>query len=72
MRKETHMPQSNPSPPPFRSTDSAPPPSGGPGTTPARADGPDAPRPPGEQTPPSVLDTPPDFPGCNAIPMTLP
>ena len=24
------MPQSNPSPPPFRSTDSAPPPSGGP------------------------------------------
>lgn len=64
------MPQSNPPPQSFPSTDSAPPPSGGPGTTPARADGPDAPRPPGEPAPPSVLDTPPDFPGCDAIPMT--
>ena len=56
------MPQSNPSLQPFPSTDSAPPPSGGSGTGPARpSDGPAR---------PSVADTPPDFPGCDAIPMT--
>ena len=50
------MPQSNPFPPPFPSTDSMPPPSGGPGTVPAR---------------PSVEDTPPDLPGCVSFPLTV-
>ena len=55
------MPQSNPSPQPFPSTDSAPPGTGGPGSSPVR--------PSGEPERLSVQDIPPDFPGCDAIPM---
>ena len=57
------MPQSNPFPPPFPSTDSMPPPSGGPGTVPAR--------PSDEPACPSVEDTPPDLPGCVSFPLTV-
>ena len=57
------MPQSNPFPQPFPSPDSTPPTGGDPGRAPVRSSE--------EPKRPSVQDTPPDFPGCDAIPMTL-
>ena len=55
------MPQSIPFPQSSPSTDSGPP----------KAGGPDTPRRVSEPARPSVQDTPPEFPGCDAIPMTL-